>query len=85
MTRSRFTDSQLVAVLKQAEVGTAVPDSRARYISTATSYKWPSKYGGMNVSLMTRMGVLRRRTVDSIDSIRGADWSSPHFDRTVLS
>ena len=56
MKRSRFTDSQILAVLKQSEAGTAVPDlCREHGISTATFYKWRSKYGGMDVSLMTRM------------------------------
>ena len=56
MKRSRFTDSQILAVLKQAEVGTAVPDlCRGHGISTATFYKWRSKFGGMDVSLMTWM------------------------------
>jgi putative transposase len=56
MKRSRFTDSQILAVLKQAEAGTAVPDlCREHGISTATFYKWRSKYGCMDVSLMTRM------------------------------
>ena len=40
MKRSRFTDSQILAVLKQAEAGTAVPDlCRERGISTAMFYK----------------------------------------------
>jgi putative transposase len=56
MKRSRFTDSQILLVLKQAEAGTAVPDPcREHGISTATFYKWRSKYGGMDVSLLTRM------------------------------
>jgi putative transposase len=43
-------------VLKQAEAGTLVLDlCRKHGISTATFYKWRSKYGGMGVSLMTRM------------------------------
>jgi putative transposase len=47
MERTRFTDSQILAVLKQAEAGTAVPDlCREHGISTATFYKWRSKYGG---------------------------------------
>ncbi len=58
MKRLRFTDSQILAVLKQAEAGTTVPDlCREHGISTATFYKWRSKYGGMDVSLMTRMKV----------------------------
>lgn len=43
-------------MVKQAEVGTAVPHlCREHGISSATCYKWRSKYGGVDVSLMTRM------------------------------
>jgi putative transposase len=56
MKKSRFTDSQIMAVLKRAEVGEAVPDlCREIGISTATFYKWRSKFGGMDVSMMARM------------------------------
>lgn len=56
MKRSSFTDSQILAVLKQAEVGKAVPDlCREHGISSATFYKWRAKYGGMDASLMGRM------------------------------
>lgn len=56
MKRSRFTDSQIIAVLKQAEVGTPVPElCREHGISSATFYKWRSKFGGMDASLMARM------------------------------
>ena len=56
MKRSKFTDSQILAVLKQAEVGTAVPDlCREHGISSATFYKWRAKFGGMDASLMARM------------------------------
>jgi len=56
MKKSRFTDSQIRAVLKQAEAGTAVPAlCREHGISTATFYKWRSKFGGMDASLMGRM------------------------------
>ncbi|SCX28754.1 putative transposase [Nitrosomonas eutropha] len=56
MKRSRFTDSQIIAVLKQAEVGTPVPElCREHGISSATFYKWRAKFGGMDASLMARM------------------------------
>lgn len=56
MKRSRFTDSQILAVLKQVEAGTAAPVvCREHGISSATFYKWRSKYSGMDVSLMARM------------------------------
>ena len=53
MKKSRFTDSQIMAVLKQAEAGTPVLDlCREHGISNATFYKWRAKFGGMDVSLM---------------------------------
>ena len=56
MKRSRFTDSQIMAVLKQAEGGTAVPDlCREHGVSSATFYKWLAKFGGMDVSMMAKM------------------------------
>lgn len=56
MKKSRFSDSQILAILKQAETGTLVPDlCREHGISTATFYKWRSKFGGMDASLMARL------------------------------
>lgn len=56
MKKSRFTDGQILTVLKQAETGVAVPAlCREHGISTATFYKWRSKFGGMDASLMARM------------------------------
>ncbi len=56
MRKSNFTDSQILAILKQNEAGAAVPDlCREHGISSATFYKWRSKFGGMDVSLMKRL------------------------------
>lgn len=56
MKKSRFSDGQILAILKQAETGTPVPDlCREHGISTATFYKWRSKFGGMDASLMARL------------------------------
>ena len=54
--RLRFTDSQIIDALKRVEAGLAVPElCRELGISTATFYKWRSKFGGMDASLMARM------------------------------
>ena len=56
MKKSRFTDSQILSILKQAEGGTPVPElCREHGISSATFYKWRAKYGGMDASLMARL------------------------------
>ena len=56
MKKSRYTDSQILAILKQAKAGTPVPElCREHGMSSATFYKWRSKYGGMDASLMARM------------------------------
>ena len=56
MKKSRFTDSQIIAVLKQAQAGTPVPElCREHGISSAMFYKWRSKFGGMDVSMVGRM------------------------------
>ena len=56
MKKSRFTDSQIVDALKRVEASLAVPElCRELGISTATFYKWRSKFGGMDTSMMARM------------------------------
>jgi putative transposase len=56
MKNSRYTDSQILSILKQAEAGTPVPAlCREHGMSSATFYKWRSKFGGMDASLMARL------------------------------
>lgn len=56
MKKSRYSDSQIIAILKQSEEGTPVPELCREYgMSTATFYKWRAKYGGMDASLMARL------------------------------
>jgi putative transposase len=56
MKKSRFSDTQILSILKQAENGIPVPEiCREHGISSATFYNWRSKYGGMDASLMKRL------------------------------
>jgi putative transposase len=56
MKKSRYTDSQIIAMLKENDAGTPVPDiCREHGIRSACFYNWRSKYGDMDASLMKRM------------------------------
>jgi putative transposase len=59
--KSRFTDSQIIDALKQAEAGLTVPEfCRELGTNSTTLYKWWAKFGGMDASLMARMKELEQ-------------------------
>ena len=56
MKTSKYSDSQIIVILNEAESGTPIPELCRGYgMSSATFYKWHSKYGGMDASLMKRL------------------------------
>ena len=56
MKKSRYSDSQIINILNQAEAGTPVAElCREHSMSDATFYKWRAKFGGMDVSMMARL------------------------------
>jgi putative transposase len=59
MKRSRFSEEQIIAILKEHERGSKTPDlCRKHGISEATFYNWKSKFGGMEVSEARRLKAL---------------------------
>ena len=56
MKRSRFTEEQIIAILREQEAGAPTAEVCRRHgISSATFYKWKAKYGGLDVSEARRM------------------------------
>jgi putative transposase len=56
MRKSRYSDSQILAILKQADGGVPVPQlCREHGMSSALFYRWRAKYGGMDTSMLKRM------------------------------
>ena len=59
MKRGRFSEEQIIGILKEQEAGAATADVCRRHgISSATFYKWKAKYGGLDVSEARRLKAL---------------------------
>ena len=59
MRRSRFSEEQIIGILREQEAGAATADvCRKHGVSTATFYKWKAKYGGLDVSEARRLKAL---------------------------
>ena len=67
MKASRYTDSQIMVILKQAKASTPIPElCREHSMSKATFYKWRAKYGGMDTSMMASLKELELLILNSL-------------------
>ena len=59
MKTGRYSDAQIIRILKQAESGVSISElCREHGMSNASFYKWRAKYGGMDVSMMSQLKVM---------------------------
>jgi len=65
MRRSRYTEAQIVGILREYTAGAKVSDLCRRHgMSTATLYKWKARYGGMTVSELRRLKALEAENAE---------------------
>jgi putative transposase len=64
MKRSRFSEEQIIGILKEHEAGVSVADlCRKHGVSDSSIYKWKAKYGGMDVSEAKRLRTLEEENM----------------------
>lgn len=94
MKRSRFSEEQIIGILKQAEAGIKVQElCRQNGISDATFYKWRAKFGGMEVSEAKRLRQLEEENArlkklvaeQALDIAMLKDVASKNFFRPTRS
>jgi putative transposase len=84
MKKGRFSEEQIIGVLKEHEAGRKVPDlAREMGVSEATIYTWKSKYGGLEVNEAQRLKALEEEADLSLDKealkgiVRKNGWGLP--------
>ncbi len=75
MKPSRFTDEQIIGMLREQAAGAAtVDDCRKQGVSSATFDKWKAKYGGLEVSNAKRLKALEDENAKLKRRLAGANW-----------
>ena len=85
MKKSQFTDSQIIAIFKQNESGTIVPDlCRDQGISSASVYKWWVKFDGMDASLMKQMKELENEN-RRLKKMCAKEWLKAEISKDIIA
>lgn len=84
MKKSRFSEHQIITILKSVEAGRTVKDvCREHGISSATFYAWKSKFGGMEASDIKRMRDLKQEKRSAQANVRGLKPGKPGLEGYV--
>lgn len=84
MRKSKYSDSQVLAILNQNESGISIPDlCREHFMSSAQFYKWRAKFGGMDASLMKIMKELEEEN-KRLKKCMLKSGSKPKYGRRLL-
>ena len=84
MKRSSFSEEQVIGIMKEQEAGMATADvCRKHGVSSATSYKWKARYGGLEVSNARRLKAFEEENAKLKKLLAEAMLDSPEEDKSI--
>ncbi len=84
MKRKRYTEEQIISILKEHEAGASVPDiSRRHGVAQNTVYRWKSRFGGMEVSEVKRLRELEAENLKLKQLLAEAELDKAAFKELI--